>query len=60
MICPNCGVDVRAEETIDNEWRDNGYYDRVEGVCPNCKKIWKWTEVYTWSYDIDIEEITED
>ena len=60
MMCPNCGENISNVELIENDWYGSGYYDRVEGTCPNCGKNWRWTEVYKYAFDENIEEITED
>ena len=59
MKCPNCKSIVRAEETYDTEWTENRYYDCVEGTCPICDKIWRWTEVYVFDHIEDVEELNE-
>lgn len=62
MTCPNCGEIFTAADSIDTDWDHGKYYDTVIGVCPNCLKIYRWTEVfaYAYAYDINIEEIKED
>jgi endogenous inhibitor of DNA gyrase (YacG/DUF329 family) len=60
MACPNCGAPVFADETIDDEWWGNQFDARVRGTCSHCKKSWEWTEVFNYSHDEDIKEITED
>ena len=57
MKCPNCGDFVRAVDTLDSQWCYNRYYDSVEGACPTCGKMWRWTEVYTFAHVIDVQEI---
>ena len=56
MKCPNCGREFYAQETIDTEWEQNAYYDYVIGTCPNCRKTYTWTEVYTLERVEDIQE----
>lgn len=60
MTCPNCGEIFTAVETIDTDWISGKYYDKVIGVCPNCFNIYRWTEVFIYAYDTDIEEVKKD
>ena len=58
MKCPNCGCpDLRVVDTFDSEWDCDKYYDTVEGTCPDCGKSWRWTEVYSFEREINIEPI---
>jgi hypothetical protein len=60
MICPNCGTLVKSDNLVNNDWNEGRYYDYVTGECNKCHKYWQWTEVFNYSHDEDIEEITED
>jgi len=60
MICPNCGSTVTGDHLEENDWNNGAYYDLVTGTCHNCHKNWQWTEVFYYSHDDNIEEITED
>lgn len=59
MICPNCGETIVNEYIVDTEYHNCSYYDIVTGTCPNCDKTWQWLEVFTYSHDEEIEEVTE-
>ena len=60
MKCPNCGETVAFEDVIDTEYDHNYYYDFCYGTCPKCNKIWKWTEVFVYTRDEDIQEMKDD
>ncbi len=58
MKCPNCGCsNLRAVDTLDTECDGDSYYDFVEGDCPDCHKLWRWVEVFTFDRYENIEEI---
>lgn len=59
MICPNCGREFYATDTIETEWYMGKYYDAVMGTCPNCEHHFTWTEVYVFDHIEDIEDDTE-
>ena len=59
MICPNCGREFYATNTIEIEWEMGKYYDTVIGICPNCEHKFFWTEVYVFDHIEDIEDNTE-
>lgn len=60
MKCPNCGNEFYATDSIDTEYYDNKYYESVFGRCPNCRKAYKWKEVYVFSYEENICEVDKD
>lgn len=56
MICPNCGREFYATDTLDTEWCAGKYYDDVIGTCPDCEKTYTWTEVYVFDHIENIQE----
>lgn len=59
MKCPNCGNEIYAIDTLDNDCSGDSYFDFVEGTCRNCGKSWRQIEVFTFDHYEDIEEIKE-
>ena len=41
MKCPNCGNEIYAIDTLDNDCSGDSYFDFVEGTCRNCGKSWR-------------------
>lgn len=57
MICPNCGNEVYFEDMVDTEYYDTENINVGYGTCDKCHKIWSWCEVFTYSKDIEIQEL---
>ena len=59
-ICPICGNELEYDEMYDeaNVFDDiaEHYY---EGHCENCRKVFRWVEVYKFSHYEGMEEIDE-
>ncbi len=60
MTCPKCSTKIFVDEYLDQEFYNGKYYDSVEGRCPLCGKWYRWTEVFQYSHDENIEEIVEE
>lgn len=59
MKCPNCDETVFFEEIVDTEYYGNENYNIGYGICPKCNKVWRWTEIFVYARDADIEEIED-
>lgn len=59
-ICPNCGHVIEEDDTIDETCDVNEMTFIVLGTCPNCRKLYHWTDHYRHVYNSDLEEDEED
>ena len=57
--CCNCGAELTNYECIDTEWYDDTYYATVTANCPQCNKMYVWTDVYKLHKSIDFREMKE-
>lgn len=55
--CCNCGADLINYECVETEYFGDTYYDTVTADCPQCNKIYTWTDVYKLCESIDFREI---
>lgn len=55
--CPHCKVELINTDSINSEYAGDSYFDSMIGECPECKKVFRWTEQYKF---FGISEFEED
>lgn len=48
MKCPNCGYELRVVY-VDEEQRDEKYFQYYEGVCSKCGSSYEWYDMYEYT-----------
>lgn len=55
--CIDCKVELNFVETVEVYSDESSVEMRNIGICPKCKKGYKWTDVYDYSHYEDLEEV---
>lgn len=59
-ICPVCDVELVTDEVFDGCIGINEREEEWYGHCPQCKRYYRWTEVYTYKETKNFEEYSEE
>ena len=58
-MCPYCNVELIGDDVYDSEIYDNNtFISSIFGECPQCKRDFRWEEVYKYSHCQDLVELT--
>ena len=55
--CLDCKVELNFVETVETYADESSVEMHNIGICPKCKKGYKWIDVYNYSYCEDVEEV---
>lgn len=57
--CPNCNKELSTTDCSDFDFNGtNEVITSMEGICPNCKKEYRWQEIYKFKKIEKLKEIT--
>lgn len=60
IICPTCGGEVVASDTIDNYLDTSAAIFSMIGECDHCGNHYQWQEEYTLAGYRDLEQIHDE
>lgn len=58
MKCPKCGGSIVWDDTFDQSTCDNRHIDYCCGHCVNCDTDYQWKEVYEFTGQEDLQEVS--
>ena len=58
--CFNCGEELAEWSVDDVEVEEKQMFEFFTGRCGKCGKEWRWTEIYNFVDNADVEDVTED
>ena len=58
--CSACDVELVTDEVFDGCIGINEREEEWYGHCPQCKRYYRWTEVYTYKETKNFEEYSEE
>ena len=59
-MCPYCNVELIGDDMFDSEVYDDTFVSGIFGECPQCKRDFRWEEVYKYSHCENLMEVEED
>lgn len=58
--CPHCGVELNFDDHYDMYDDGDCIIVKAIGCCPNCRKNFRWEDVYVLHSFQELEEVEED
>ena len=58
MKCPKCGGSIIWDDTYDTDTNNNRHLEYCCGHCATCDTDYQWKEVYEFTEQIDLEEVS--
>lgn len=58
MLCPKCGGIIECDDVFDQSTYDDRHIDYCCGHCATCDTDYQWKEVYEFTEQIDLEEVS--
>ena len=58
--CPHCGVELNFDDHYDMYDDGDRIIVKAIGCCPNCRKNFRWEDVYVLRCFQDLEEVEND
>ena len=55
--CPHCGVELNFDDHYDMYDDGDRIIVKAIGCCPNCRKIFRWEDVYVLQCFQELEEV---
>ena len=58
-MCPHCNVELKTSDIFDSEIYGDTFISGNFGECPQCKRDFRWEEIFKYSHCENLEEFKD-